>query len=73
MNQDILKGKWHQVKGDVRSWWGDLTDDDVQGIQGDTETFLGKLQERYGYTREKAQQELDEFLNRPEGQRRRAS
>lgn len=73
MNKDILKGKWHQVRGDIRSWWGKLTDDDVQEIQGNTETFLGKLQERYGYSREKATQELNEFLSRPEGQRRRAS
>ncbi len=34
MNKGILKGKWIQVKGDIRSWWGTLTDDDVNQIQG---------------------------------------
>ena len=73
MNRDILKGKWNQFKGDVRGWWGDLTDDDVDRIGGDAEKFIGVLQEKFGYGREKAEQELDEFLNRPDGQRRRAS
>ena len=73
MNKDILKGKWIQVKGDIRSWWGTLTDDDVNRIQGDTEKFIGKLQERYGYGREQAERELNEFLIRPEGGRRRTA
>jgi uncharacterized protein YjbJ (UPF0337 family) len=73
MNRDILKGKWLQVKGDVRSWWGKVTDDDVDQIQGDAEKFIGKLQERYGYGREEAERELDEFLNLPDEQRRRTA
>ena len=71
MNKDILKGKWTQVKGDIRGWWTDITDDDVQRIQGDTEKFIGVLQQRYSYGREKAEQELTEFLNMPDNQRRR--
>jgi len=63
MNQDILKGKWTQLKGEVRSKWGKLTDDDVMQIQGDTEKFIGKLQERYGNTREQAEKELNDFLD----------
>ena len=73
MNKDILKGKWVQMKGDIRSWWGKLTDDDVSQIQGDAEKFIGKLQERYGYGREQAERELNEFLIRPEGGRRRTA
>ena len=73
MNKGILKGKWIQVKGDIRGWWGKLTDDDVNRIQGDTEKFIGKLQERYGYGREQAERELNEFLIRPEGGRRRTA
>ena len=73
MNKDILKGRWNQVKGDVRAWWGKLTDDDVTQIQGDTEKMIGKLQERYGYARQQAEKELNEFLNAPEGKRRRTA
>ena len=71
MNTDILKGKWMQVKGDIRSKWGKLTDNDLTEIQGDTEKMIGKLQERYGYKREQAQKELNDFLNAPSGQPRR--
>ena len=62
MNSDILKGKWTQLKGDIRSRWGKLTDDDLTQIKGEAEKLIGKLQERYGYDREKAEKELDEFL-----------
>ena len=73
MNNDILKGKWLQAKGDIRSWWGKITDDDVNLIQGDIEKFIGKLQERYGYGREQAEKEINDFLTRPDDQRRRAA
>jgi len=71
MNRDILKGKWLQVKGDIRTWWGKLTDDDVDQIQGDAEKFVGKLQQRYGYAREQAEKEMNDFLSLPDNERRR--
>ena len=57
MDKEILKGKWLRVKGDVRTWWGRLTEDEVDQIQGDAEKFVGKLEERYGYRREQAEKE----------------
>ena len=71
MNDDVFKGKWHQLKGEVKSRWGKLTDDDIDQIQGDGEKFLGKLQERYGYGRERAEQEMNDFLRLPDDQRRK--
>jgi uncharacterized protein YjbJ (UPF0337 family) len=65
MNTDILKGKWNQLKGSVRKQWGNLTDDDVDKIQGDSEQLLGRIQERYGRTREQAEQEVDRWLANP--------
>jgi len=73
MNSDILKGKWTQVKGEVRSKWGKLTDDDLTQIEGETEKMIGKLQERYGYGRQQAEKELNDFLNAPTGQPRRTA
>ena len=64
MNKDILAGKWKQVKGKVRDWWGDVTDDDVAQINGKFETFVGVLQERYGYTRAQAKAAWNEFVLR---------
>ena len=65
MNTDVLKGKWNQLKGNVRKQWGNLTDDDVDKIQGDSEILLGRIQERYGRTREEAEQEVDRWLSQP--------
>jgi uncharacterized protein YjbJ (UPF0337 family) len=64
MNQDILRGKWHQLKGTVQAKWGDLTDDDLDRISGNAEKLIGAIQERYGYRKEQAQREVDEFLAR---------
>jgi len=64
MNEDVLKGKWMQIKGEVKSQWGKLTDDDLDRVEGDTEQLIGRVQERYGYAREDAKREVDSFLNR---------
>jgi len=63
LNSDVLKGKWQQVKGAARAKWGQLTDDDLDQIQGNAEVLAGKLQERYGYAREEARRQADEFIN----------
>jgi uncharacterized protein YjbJ (UPF0337 family) len=70
MNRDTLKGQWMQLKGKVRQQWGNLTDDDIDRIQGNAEMLIGRLQERYGRSREQAEQELDRWLQAQEGQRR---
>ena len=63
MNQDMFSGKWKQFRGRVQEWWGDLTNDDLDRVQGQREQFLGLLQERYGYTRDQAETELDRRFN----------
>lgn len=62
MNADIFQGKWNQLRGQIQQKWGDLTDDDMQRIKGGQTEFEGLLQERYGYTKERAKQEVDNFL-----------
>jgi uncharacterized protein YjbJ (UPF0337 family) len=64
MNEDILKGKWKQLRGEAQIFWGDLTDDDFDQIEGSAEKLEGKLQERYGYTKEKARDEVNRFMDR---------
>jgi uncharacterized protein YjbJ (UPF0337 family) len=61
MNRDILKGKWMQIRGDVKKTWGNLTDDDLARIDGNKDKLVGMLVEKYGYSRERAQQEVDRF------------
>ncbi|HEX6383963.1 MAG TPA: CsbD family protein [Anaerolineae bacterium] len=63
MNEDVLKGKWKQLKGKAQQQWGKLTNDDLDRIQGRREELVGVVQERYGYERAEAEREVDEFLD----------
>jgi uncharacterized protein YjbJ (UPF0337 family) len=63
MNWDQVEAGWKQIKGDLRSKWAKLTDDDVELIKGKKDTLLGKLQERYGIMKEDAERQVDEWLN----------
>ncbi len=63
MNSDIIQGKWKQLKGSVQHKWGDLTDDEVDQIEGDATKLSGLIQERYGRTKEQAEEEIEEWQN----------
>jgi uncharacterized protein YjbJ (UPF0337 family) len=62
MNKDIVEGKWKQVRGEAKSWWGKLTDDDLERVAGKFDILAGMLQEKYGYTRERAAEEIDKRM-----------
>jgi uncharacterized protein YjbJ (UPF0337 family) len=62
MNWDQIQGNWMQVKGKVKQQWGKLTDDDIARINGKQEELLGLLQQRYGYAKEQAQKEVDNWI-----------
>jgi uncharacterized protein YjbJ (UPF0337 family) len=64
MDANILKGKWMQMKGSVREKWGQLTDDDVDRVSGSAERLVGVIQERYGWAKQKAEDEVDAWLAR---------
>lgn len=59
---DILAGNWKQLHGQMKEWWGDLTDDDLAKIDGKRENLVGVLQTRYGYAKEKAEADVSQHL-----------
>lgn len=61
MNSDQWEGQWKQLKGKMRQKWGKLTDSDWEQAAGAKDQLLGKLQERYGYTKEQAEREYDDW------------
>ncbi|HEX7608942.1 MAG TPA: CsbD family protein [Candidatus Cryosericum sp.] len=61
---DILLGRWHELKGHVREQWGKLTDDDLTKLSGKTEELSGVLQQRYGYDKAKAETEINNWLSK---------
>ncbi|MBZ0309515.1 MAG: CsbD family protein [Anaerolineae bacterium] len=64
MNWDIIQGQWKQVKGHIQQQWGKLTDDELDMIEGSREKLAGKLQERYGWSREEADNQINEWASR---------
>ena len=62
MNEDILKGKWLEIKGSVKEKWGKLSDNDLGEIEGKSEKILGLLRKKYGYIREKAEPEYQDSV-----------
>lgn len=63
MNKDIYQGKLKELKGSIKEKWGSLTDDDVIEVEGKTEKLVGILQKKYGYTKDKAQEEYNKFMD----------
>ena len=62
MNTDILKGNWKQLTGEIKSKWGELTDDEIQQAEGERDRFVGLIQERYGMAKADAEAEVDRFF-----------
>lgn len=62
MNTDTIKGKWHELKGEAKMRWGKLTDDELEQAEGGVEKLVGLVQKHYGYERDRAKREVDDFV-----------
>jgi uncharacterized protein YjbJ (UPF0337 family) len=63
MNADQIKGKWKELQGEAKRHWGKLTDDDIQTAEGDADKLAGKIQQRYGKSKDEAEREVNEWIN----------
>lgn len=61
MNWDIIQGKWKQLKGQTQEKWGELTNDELDQIDGNKDQLAGKLQEKYGWTKDEADKEINDY------------
>jgi uncharacterized protein YjbJ (UPF0337 family) len=61
MSWDQIEGMWKQLKGRAKEKWGKFTDDELNTIAGRRDQLVGKLQEKYGYDKERAEREADEW------------
>lgn len=64
MNWDIVKGKWKQMSGSAKEKWGELTDDDLQQIDGQRDQLVGKVQEKYGVAKDEAERQVDDWASK---------
>ncbi|HEV3113844.1 MAG TPA: CsbD family protein [Candidatus Binataceae bacterium] len=60
MDKDRMKGKWNQIKGDIKRKWGQITDDDLLQAEGDMDKVIGKIQERTGEQRDAIRQWIND-------------
>jgi uncharacterized protein YjbJ (UPF0337 family) len=67
MNSDIFEGKWKEMRGQIREWWGKITDDELEQANGNAEQIVGLLQQKYGYTREAAEEEFNRRIKEVKG------
>jgi uncharacterized protein YjbJ (UPF0337 family) len=58
---DKLKGNWNQVKGKLKSKYGELTDDDLMYTEGKEDELLGRIQEKTGESKDKIKGFIDEL------------
>ncbi len=65
MNRQILEGNWKQLKGRIKERWGELTDDELDVIEGRRDMLVGTLQKRYGITLDEAEKQLREWEKTP--------
>ena len=63
MNHDTIKGEFKQLRGKLRAKWGKLTDNDVEFIAGKKDILIGKIQERYGHSKDEAEKQVDAFYD----------
>ncbi|NDK10243.1 CsbD family protein [Candidatus Gracilibacteria bacterium] len=61
MNWDIVEGKWEQAKGHIRKKFNELTDDEIDEAKADGQILSGKLQEKYGWTKEEADDKVNDI------------
>jgi uncharacterized protein YjbJ (UPF0337 family) len=64
MDWDRVAGGWREFRGRVKESWGKLTDDDLDQIEGRRDQLEGRIQQRYGYAKDKAREEVDNWLKR---------
>ena len=60
----ILKSQWKQLRGKAKETWGDLTDDDLDKVDGQFDQLVGLIMEKYELTRAKAEDEIKSFLGK---------
>jgi len=62
MNKDVLEGRWKEMRGQVKEWWGKLTGDHLERAGGKADQIIGLLQQKYGYAKEHAEEEFNRRL-----------
>ncbi len=64
INENIIKGKWLEIKGDIQKTWGKLTDDELEKTKGDIKAIGGLIQQRYGEAQDNYKKKISDIISR---------
>jgi len=64
LNENTVKGRWLEIKGEVQKSWGKLTDDELEKTKGDVKQIGGLIQQKYGEAQDSYSQKLSSILQR---------
>jgi uncharacterized protein YjbJ (UPF0337 family) len=62
MTNDTLKGKWTEMKGEIQTQWGKMTDDELEKSSGNVTSIVGLIQQKYGHKLEEVQEKMNGIL-----------
>lgn len=63
ITQQELSGKWNQIKGQIKSKWGQLTDNELVGAEGNVEKLVGVIQQKTGAARREVEEFFDKYAS----------
>lgn len=73
MNSDIVKGKWQDIKGEIRNVWGKITDDELESVKGNLTSIAGLIQQRYGEAKDVVSEKLNRIMGQASSEADKAS
>ena len=56
-----MKGSWNEVKGKLKQKYAELTDDDLQFVEGKEDELLGRIQQRLGKSKDELRRDIEGF------------
>lgn len=64
LNENILKGKWKEIKGEIQKAWGNISGDDMDKASGNVKSLAGLVQKKYGLAQSEAEQKINSIIAR---------
>lgn len=64
MNEQTIKGKWKEIKGEIQKAWGNLSGDDLEKTKGDMKSIAGIIQQKYGVQKNEIEKKLSQIVDR---------
>jgi uncharacterized protein YjbJ (UPF0337 family) len=63
INQDMVSGKWREIKGEVQKAWGKLTSDEIEETKGDVNAIAGLVQQKYGESKDQFEKKFSKITS----------